>query len=112
MKTPGLLLALLLSLPIFAQQTYYRENKFWMTSPGAFKSGLYGIDNPALLSYQSHPDVYFTWTDETGKWNELNNWGLFAAVPNFSFGLINQKYLNQSVQIINYPRQLVLKLSV
>jgi protease IV len=97
MKIPRLLFALLITIPLFAQQTYYRENKFWMTSPGAFKSGLYGIDNPAVLNYQSHPDVYFTWTDETGRWNDLNNWGLFAAVPNFSFGLINQKFQGNSV---------------
>jgi protease-4 len=97
MKIQGLLLAFLVSIPLFAQQTYYRENKFWMTSPGAFKSGLYGIDNPALLNYQSHPDIYFTWTDETGRWNDFNNWGLFTAAPNFSFGIVNQKYLGNSV---------------
>lgn len=80
----------------FAQQTYYRENKFWMTSPGAFKSGLYGFDNPALLNYQSQPDFYFTWTNENGRWNDFNNWGLFTAMPNFSFGIENQKIQNYS----------------
>jgi protease-4 len=81
----------------YAQQTYYRENKFWMTSPGAYKSGLYGFDNPALLNYQSQPDFYFTWTNENGTWNNFNNWGLFAAIPNFSFGLVNQKFQDHSV---------------
>ena len=97
MKVLNFLIIVLFTTAVFAQQTYYRENKFWMTSPGAFKSGLYGFDNPALLNYQSKPDFYFTWTDENGRWNDFNNWGLFAAVPNFSFGLINQKFQDHSV---------------
>jgi protease-4 len=97
MKILNFLLMVIFTATSVAQQTYYRENKFWMTSPGAFKSGLYGIDNPALLNYQSQPDLYFTWTNENGRWNDFNNWGLFTAVPNFSFGLVNQKYQDHSI---------------
>ena len=97
MKVLNLLIIVLFTSITFAQQTYYSENKFWMTSPGAFKSGLYGFDNPALLNYQNQPDFYFTWTDENGRWNDFNNWGLFAAIPNFSFGLVNQKFQDHSV---------------
>jgi protease-4 len=97
MKVLNFLTIILFSSTLFAQQTYYRENKFWMTSPGAFKSGLYGFDNPALLNYQNQPDFYFTWTNENGRWNDFNNWGLFAAIPNFSFGLVNQKLQDHSV---------------
>jgi protease IV len=92
MKTLYFLLTILFTMTAFAQQTYFSENKFWMTSPGAFKSGLYGFDNPAILTYQSQPDFYFTWTNENGKWNDFNNWGGFAALPNFSFGVVNQKF--------------------
>ena len=92
MKVYNLLIIVLFTTAIYAQQTYYLENKFWMTSPGAFKSGLYGFDNPALLNYQSQPDLYFTWTNENGRWNDFNNWGLFAAIPNFSFGMVNHKF--------------------
>jgi protease-4 len=91
------LLIVLFSVTSFAQQTYYRENKFWMTSPGAYKSGLYGFDNPAVLTYQNQPDFYFTWANENVKWNDFNNWGIFAAVPNFGFGLVNQKFDGRSV---------------
>jgi protease IV len=97
MKFLYLLIIVLFTVEAFPQQTYYRENKFWMTSPGAFKSGLYGFDNPALLNFQSQPDFYFTWTDENGKWNDLNNWGFFAAAPNFSFGVVNQKFNNHNI---------------
>jgi protease IV len=97
MKVINFLIIVLFTAATFAQQTYYRENKFWMTSPGAFKSGLFGFDNPALLNYQSQPDFYFTWTGENGRWNDFNNWGLFAAIPNFSFGLVNQKFHDRSV---------------
>ena len=97
MKAINFLIIILFTASAFAQQTYYRENKFWMTSPGAFKSGLFGFDNPALLNYQSKPDFYFTWTDENGRWNDFNNWGLFAAIPNLSFGFVNQKYHDHAV---------------
>ena len=30
--------------------TYYSQNQFGMTSPGAMKYGLYGYDNPAVLT--------------------------------------------------------------
>jgi protease-4 len=97
MKILVLLLIVLFTTAAFAQQTYYRENKFWMTSPGAFKSELYGFDNPALLNYQSQPDFYFTWANENGRWNDFNDWGIFAAIPNFSFGLVNQKLQDHAV---------------
>lgn len=97
MKILYFLIVLSVTCNTFAQQTYYRENRFWMTSPGAFKSGLYGFDNPALLNYQNQPDLYFTWSNENGRWNDLNNWGLFTAVPNFGFGLVNQKFQDHSV---------------
>jgi hypothetical protein len=56
MKISISLLLIFLSISTFAQQTYYRENKFWMASPGAYKSGLYGFDNPAVLTYQNQFD--------------------------------------------------------
>ncbi len=55
------------------------------------KFGLYGYDNPALLTYLHQPDFYFTWTDQNGSFGDFNRWGLFAAVPNFGFGIIQQE---------------------
>lgn len=69
---------------------YYEQNSFGLTSAGAMKFGLYGLDNPAVLSTISQPDFYFTWDDRTGDWNDLNNWGMFLAFPNFGFNVIHQ----------------------
>jgi len=71
--------------------SYYEQNKFSLASPDVLKYGLYGYDNPALLSLQPSADLFFAWSDRTGKWNDLNNWGLFFAIPNFGFGVVNNK---------------------
>ena len=97
MKHSTVLLFILFSISTFAQQTYYRENKFWMASPGAYKSGLYGFDNPAVLTYQSPFDLYFTGSDENRIHNEITNTGLFIAVPNFGLGVVNEKFNGVSV---------------
>jgi len=97
MKISTSLLFILFSVSVFAQQTYYRENKFWMASPGAYKSGLYGYDNPALLTYQNQLDFYITGSNENAVNNEITNLGLFAAVPNFGLGLVNEKLNGTSV---------------
>lgn len=69
---------------------YHTQNDFLLASPGGMGVGLYGYDNPALLTYLHQPDVMFTLSDKTGKWSDFNRWGIFAAVPNFGFGMINQ----------------------
>jgi protease IV len=94
MKRICSLFVLFCSIPIsvFAQSSvtpYYSRNDFQLASPGAMKFGLYGYDNPALLSYVREPDLLFTWSDQTGKWNDFNRWGLFAAVPHFGFGVVH-----------------------
>ena len=67
---------------------YYTRNDFQLASPGALKFGLYGTDNPALLSYVRDPDLLFTWSDQTDDWNRFKKWGLFAAVPHFGLGVV------------------------
>jgi protease-4 len=89
-------LLLLTTLPcsITLSQTfpsYYSASDLSLTSPGALKFGLYGYDNPALLTYVRQPDFQFIWTDATGNWNDFNRWGLFAAVPNVGFGIVKTK---------------------
>jgi protease-4 len=71
--------------------SYYSASDLSLTSPGAMKFGLYGFDNPALLTYVRHPDFQFTWTDVGGKWNDFNRWGLFTASQNFGFGIVKTK---------------------
>ena len=38
---------------------YYTQDEFDIASPGAYKYGLYGYVNPALLSMVDQPDLYF-----------------------------------------------------
>jgi protease-4 len=71
--------------------SYYQQSDFLLTSPGAMTFGLYGFDNPALPSLLREPDFAFLWTDQTGRWNDFNHWGFFAAAPHVGFGLIHQK---------------------
>lgn len=94
MKKPLFILSFLIILsPQFISQqrstAYYRVDDFSFTSPGALKFGLYGFDNPAVLTYLHQPDLYFTWNDKSGGLNDFNNWGLFAAIPNFGFSVVS-----------------------
>ncbi len=61
-------------------EDYHKRNDFLLASPGAMKLGLYGYDNPALLSYQQHPDIMFSWS---GEYVGLNRRGLFIGLPSF-----------------------------
>jgi protease-4 len=93
--TSRLLVLLVLATSVSVGQTsypsYYRQNDFLLASPGAFKFGLYGYDNPALTSLLREPDVSFLWSDQNGKWDLFNRWGVFAAAPGVGFGLIHEK---------------------
>ncbi len=81
-------------------QSFYQQTDFLLTSPGAMKFGLYGYDNPALLSYLHQPDMSFMWSDQGKKWNDFNRWGLFTAIPNIGFGLVHQK--KEGLKITDY----------
>lgn len=84
---------IILSNPVSGQTIippFHMHHDFLMASSGAMKYGLYGYDNPASLTYIHQPDFYFTWTDQTGSIEDFNKWGLFAAVPNFGFGMIQE----------------------
>ncbi|BDQ03234.1 signal peptide peptidase SppA [Ignavibacterium sp.] len=88
-----LLLLILLTATGFSQinfPSYYHQNDMSLAPASALKFGLYGWDNPALLSTLHQPDFLFTWNDRIGDWNDFNNWGIFAALPNFGFAMYNQ----------------------
>jgi protease-4 len=70
---------------------YLLQRKFSLAPAAAMGSGLYGFDNPAVLNYLHQPDIYFTWIDTTGKVFDVEDWGLFAAVPNLSFGMMRHE---------------------
>jgi protease IV len=76
--------------------SYYSQSEFNLTSPGAMRYGLYGADNPALLTTLSSPDILVTWSDFKG-WKSINHWGVFTAVPNFGFSINREKFEGNAV---------------
>jgi protease-4 len=70
--------------------SYYSTSDLALAPPGALKYGLYGYDNPALLTTLRQPDFQFSWTD-AGRWNDFNRWGMFLAAPNVGFGAVKTK---------------------
>ncbi len=77
--------------------SYYIQDEFGIASPGAYKYGLYGYVNPALLSMVDQPDLYFTFSDERGRWNDFNHYGIFTAFPHVGLGFVNTKVNSLSV---------------
>ncbi len=77
--------------------SYYTQDEFGIASPGAYKYGLYGYVNPALLSMVDQPDLYFSFSDERGKWNDFNHYGIFTTFPHLGFGFVNTKVNSLSV---------------
>lgn len=78
---------------------YYRQNSFWQTSPGAMKYGLYGYDNPAVLSTVDNFNLEIFWVspNENKFADDYSRWGLFSAVPHLGFGFVKEKMLRHSV---------------
>lgn len=68
--------------------SYYAMSDLGFTSPGALKYGLYGFDNPAMLATMRSPELRVTWNDPVSSIGGVNRFGLFAAGPGLSFGLI------------------------
>lgn len=95
-----LLFMLIVSQSLFCQSqtpSYYIQDEFSTASPGAYKYGLYGYVNPSLLALVDQPDLYLVFSDERGRWNDFNHYGIFAAVPHFGFGYVNTKTESASV---------------
>jgi protease-4 len=96
-----LLTNFVLAASLVAQTTfapYSERNSFLLASPGAMKFGLYGYDNPALLSYIHQPDLLVTWT---GSRTPTNRWGLFLGLPQAGFGLVSEKIGGSTVTDYN-----------
>jgi len=63
----------------------------FLSSPGSYRFGLNGFDNPALLTYQKALDVYFLWNTKNKSFSKINDFGLFAGAKNFGFGYYKKK---------------------
>jgi len=97
----AVIVAGLLPTTVFPQEglaPYAQRNLFQLASAGALRSGLYGYDNPALLTYQRQPDLFFAWSHPgPGSQDATKSWGLFMAVPNFGFSAIHENRPDGSV---------------
>ncbi len=96
MKLPKVLTILLLMIfcNSFAQRSflsYYDLRNYMQASPGAFKFGLYGYENPAMTTLLHDFDMMFSLSSkiEGGKISGFQNWGLLTGSPNSGFGLIS-----------------------
>jgi protease-4 len=77
--------------------SYYSQNEMELATPGTILFGLGGYINPAILSYLSQPNLYITWNDNNSDFNDFNNFGLFASLPNFGFSLVDKKQNDYSI---------------
>ncbi len=76
--------------------SYYELNDFLYASPGAFKFGLYGFNNPALLNTLQESDLLFAASNKNFS-NLYPRWGLFAGSPNSGFGVIRTNDSNSHI---------------
>lgn len=82
---------ILVSPSLYSQRdflTYYELSGYQQAAPGAFKYGLYGFDNPALLSYVRDMDVMYSMSIDNKNLENFNNWGFFTGNKGLGFGMI------------------------
>ncbi len=73
-------------------ESYYQMSDFYQASPGAFKTGLYGFQNPAILNYNTFPfDLSLVVSEKLGEAKDFSRWGLFYASNNLGFGAVTHK---------------------
>lgn len=72
----------------FPYQVVYN---LYPTNPSGLRNGLLGFDNPASLTYQKAPDLYFIWSNGNQNYFNLQNYGFFSAFKNFGFYYHHQK---------------------
>ncbi len=79
-------------------QNYYQLSDFYQGSPGSFKTGLYGFQNPAILNYNTFSsDLNFIASEQLSNLSDFSRWGLFYGMKNFGFGTITHKLGDKGV---------------
>ncbi|HEX7357015.1 MAG TPA: S49 family peptidase, partial [Ignavibacteriaceae bacterium] len=77
--------------------SYYFNNEMEYATPGTMLFGLGGYNNPAELTFQPQPNIYFTWNDKNADVTNFSNWGLFTSIPYLGFGVHKQSFDNYSM---------------
>ncbi|MCX7985065.1 MAG: S49 family peptidase [Bacteroidetes bacterium] len=75
---------------------FFERTTFSLSAPGAYRFGLYGTDNPALLPYVHEPDLFFSWWGKTGSWTSFKRWGLYGAIPHAGFSVSHENIFHGS----------------
>jgi protease-4 len=113
MKISKFYLAALISLSVCANaeaqtgarsfRTYRELGAFQMGSPGSYRFGLYGADNPALLSYNnSDMEWQISTSDSNNQHMKFNNWGIFSASENSGYSIMTTKIGSKSITDYKY----------
>lgn len=71
--------------------TYQELGDFLQASPGAFRLGLGGYANPALLSYSGQPEFMIAMNNLNDNLKEFNNYGIFTSWGNLGFGMVQSE---------------------
>lgn len=83
--------------------SYYELSRYMPSSPGSFKFGMYGFQNPAILNYNRSPfDMIITANDFGGDIENFNDWGLFYGAENSGFGALTTKRNGRGVTDYRY----------
>lgn len=83
--------------------SYYQLSRYMPASPGSFKFGLYGFQNPAILNYNRSPfDALITANDFNGDIENFNDWGLFYGAQNSGFGALTTKRNGKGITDYRY----------
>lgn len=77
--------------------SYYEMRDFYHSSPGAFKYGLYGYQNPAITSYLHDADMLFMLSENGSNFGTFDRWGIFTGSPNSGFGFLHDTRDGNSV---------------
>jgi protease IV len=116
MRKSALVLLILLNTCVLYSQSsfisYYDLKDFMHASPGAFKYGLYGYNNPAANTYLNNSDIMLTVSEGDITSNIPKRWGVFwgkpkidmlsMQLPSSCFGIISETEGNKSAYNFRY----------
>lgn len=87
-----LILFLMIIISLTGREFALDELKDYVIAPsGAYWFGLYGFDNPALLSYMSSPDIFIVASTKYNEYKSIKDYGVFWGSKNFGFGYFNSR---------------------
>jgi len=83
--------------------TYRELSPYMQASPGAFKSGIYGFANPAILNYnRSNSDLIFTFFNRHSDFGQFKDVGIFQGNENIGLGAIYHEDIETGNYIVDY----------